>query len=291
MKVELVFRQKKLIAEMFKNSVGYKLNIENPKSFNEKMQWLKLYYHDPTLTRCADKYLVRSYVEENIGRKYLLDILGVYKKAEDIDFNNLPNKFVLKTNNGSGTNIVCTNKKKLNVRETIEKLNEWMDPRASHYFYSYEWCYKNIKPRIICEEYITTENDDLKDYKILCFNGRATMLFVCSDRKTNLKVDFFDINWNKLPFTRYYKNSTKKQNQPKCFKEMIEIAERLSKPFPFVRVDLYEMKNKPMFGELTFYPGNGMEPFNPKAWDYRIGKMLKLPPKRHPARFLDFQRI
>lgn len=266
------------IRKQFVNNVGYEPDFDKPKTFNEKIQWLKLHYRDPLLTQCADKYAVRKYVNDTIGKEFLVDLLGVYSKVSDIDFNALPEKFVLKTNNGSGTNIICKDKNNLNIEDAKHKLNKWLRPEASHYYFSYEWCYKNIEPKIICEKFIDeASKEDLKDYKFLCFNGKVEMLFVCSERTKELKVDFFDLDWNKLPFTRHYKNSTKKLKKPVNFDRMVELAEKLSKPFPFVRVDLYEAGNKIMFGELTFYPGNGIEPFSPMEYDYKLGELLHLP--------------
>lgn len=267
---------KEKIIEQFTQQVGYIPNIDNPKSFNEKIQWLKLYYRNPLLTKCADKYTVREYVKEKIGEQYLIPLIGIYDNPDQIDFNKLPNKFVLKTNNGSGKNIICKNKKKLNIEETKSKLTEWLKPENSHYFYSYEWAYKDIKPKIICEEYLESKDGDLKDYKFMCFHGKIENIFVCTDRKNSLKVNFYDLNWKLLPFTRLYPNSNKKISKPKYFKKMVEIAEMLAKDFPFVRVDLYENKNNIYFGELTFYPGNGMEKFQPPEWDYKMGKFLSI---------------
>lgn len=269
---------KEFICKQFNHAVGYEPNIDKPESFNEKLQWLKLYYRNPLMTVCADKYEVRNYVREKIGEKYLVKLIGVFDNVDDINFDNLPDKFILKVNHGSGQNIICKNKSDLNINEVKDKLSEWMLPKSNHYFYSYEWCYKDIKPKIVCEELIQdSSNDYLDDYKFMCFNGEVKMVFVCSERQTKLKVDFFDLDWNKLPFTRLYDNSQKEIKKPKNFDLMIKLAEKLSKPFPFVRVDFYEVEGRVYFGEMTFYPGNGMESFKPVEWDYNIGKMLNLP--------------
>ncbi|MFZ2038562.1 MAG: ATP-grasp fold amidoligase family protein [Minisyncoccia bacterium] len=271
---------KTTLYEQFHEYVGYRPNFENPQSFNEKIQWLKLYYHDPLMTKCADKYEVRNYVKEKIGQQYLIKLLGVYNSPEKINFKELPSKFVLKVNHGSGQNIICKNKNTLDISKTKKTLSEWLKNESNHYFYSYEWCYKSIKPLIICEEMIGESlKNDLVDYKFMCFNGKVEMFFVCSDRQKGLKVDFFDLNWNKMPFIRYYENSSNIIKKPKNFDKMIRLSEVLSKPFPFVRVDFYEANDNVYFGEMTFYPGNGMEPFTPVEWDYKIGDLIKLPSK------------
>ncbi len=267
---------KKTIRSQFLESLGYEPDFKNPKSFNEKLQWLKLNHRDPLLTQCADKYAVRDYVSNMIGKKYLVPLIDVFKDVDDIDFDLLPNKFVLKVNHGSGQNIICKNKNNFDCDDARKKIMEWMKPESNHYNYSYEWCYKDIEPLIVCEEYLDYCKNDLNDYKFLCFSGNAENLFVCSERQTDLKVDFFDLNWNKLPFTRHYQNSKHNIDKPKNFQLMIDLANKLSKPFPFVRVDFYEVGDFVFFGELTFYPGNGMEPFNPIEWDYKMGDLLIL---------------
>ncbi len=268
--------KKYIIEQQFERVVGYKPNIDNPRSFNEKMQWLKLYNEDPLLTKCADKYLVRDYVKEKIGEEYLIPLLGVWDSPDEIDFDKLPNQFVLKVNWGSGQNIIVKDKSKLNIEEAKAKLREWMKPRSNLYYYSFEWCYKNIQAKIIAEKYIQQLNDDLYDYKFLSYNGKVKNLFVVSDRYNNKYVDFYDTDWNKLPFERLYHNSPNGIAKPQNLDRMISLAERLSKDFPFVRVDFYDIEDKIYFGEITFYPGSGLEAFEPVEWDYKLGEMLTL---------------
>lgn len=267
------------LEKQFNHAVGYWPNITSPKSFNEKIQWLKMYYHHPLLTIGADKYAVRQYVTKMIGDEYLIPLLGVYKKSKDVKFDKLPNKFVLKANNGSGTNIICSDKSILDIEDATKKLDEWLKPNSGLYRYSYEWCYKNIKPLIVCEKYMDGLDGDLLDYKFMCFNGNPELLFVCSERTKGLKIDFFDMSWRLLPFTRKYPNNPKTPEKPNNFDLMVDIAKKLSQDFPFVRVDLYEVDGRVYFGELTFYPGNGMEAFDPVEWDYKIGDLLRLPKK------------
>ncbi|MCE5194174.1 MAG: hypothetical protein LLF28_01770 [Nitrospiraceae bacterium] len=269
------------IKKLFLKNVGYFPDIDSPKSLNEKIQWLKLYYQDDLITKCSDKYIVREYVKQTIGEEFLVRLLGVYDDSDDVDFDKLPDKFVLKANNSSGSNIFCENKSIFDIYDAKEKMKSWLNPRASHYYYLYEWCYKNIKPRIICEEFIEDKEDgDLKDYKIMCFNGQVKIISVCYERAVSLGVDYFDLEWNQLPFKRFNKNIPKKIKKPENLDLMIEIAEKLSKPFPFVRVDLYHVNNKIFFGELTFHPGSGVVPFDPVDWDYKLGSMLVLPDKK-----------
>jgi len=264
---------------------GYWPNLRNPRTFNEKIQWLKLQYRDNLVTTCADKYRVREYVRSTIGEEHLIPLLGTYGRAEDIDFESLPEQFVLKTNHGSGQNIVCRDKRVLDREDTRRKLSEWMRPESNHYWYSYEWGYKNIEPKIVCEEYIEQENGELPDYKFFCFNGNVRLAYVCSDRLSgSLKVDYCDPEWNRLPFWRGYPNAETFPPPPDHLAEMIRLAEKMSVPFPFVRVDLYEVGDKILFGEMTFYPGNGTDPFNPGEWDATFGDMISLP-KRLPVPF------
>lgn len=269
--------KKYIIEHQFERAVGYKPNIDNPKSFNEKMQWLKLYNEDPLLTKCADKYLVREYVKEKIGEEYLIPLLGVWDSPDEIDFDKLPNQFVLKVNWGSGQNIIVKDKSKLDIKEAKAKLKEWLKPHSNHYYLGFEWCYKNIQAKIIAEKYIQQLNDDLYDYKFLSYNGKVKNLFVVSDRYNNKYVDFYDTDWNKLPFERLYHNSPNGIAKPQNLDKMISLAERLSKDFPFVRVDFYDIEDKIYFGEITFYPGNGLEAFEPVEWDYKLGELLTLP--------------
>lgn len=266
------------IKKQFRECVGYELNLKRPRSFNEKMQWLKLYYQHPLLTRCADKAAVRGYVAETIGAEYLVPGLGIYQHPEDIDFDRLPDKFVLKTNHGYRQNIICRSKDTLDRHLALEQLRAWIRPEANLYFQTYEWCYRDIPPRIVCETLLEVEDGgDLKDYKVMCFNGKPELLFVCSDRWTELKVDFFDLDWNRLPFTRSHPLSSTPLEKPATFHQMVDLAAKLAAPFPFVRVDFYEVQGRALFGEMTFYPGSGMERFDPVEWDYKLGALLTLP--------------
>ena len=257
-----------------------KLSLKEPKTFNEKLQWLKLYDRREEYTKMVDKYLVRTYIEEKIGEKYLIPLLGVYDSFEEIDFEKLPKQFVIKCNHDSGGLVVCKDKNKLDIESARNKINKSL--ARNYYYYCREYPYKNVKPKIIIEKYMEDkENKELIDYKVMCFSGEPKMIFTCNERfsKTGLKVTFFDLNWNKLPFKRHYPTSEKEINKPKNFQKMLEFSKLLSKDIPFLRVDWYEINGKLYFGELTFYPGSGFEEFTPESWDLKIGNWLQLPTK------------
>lgn len=272
---------KQYLVLMGKVRMNKKMNIENPKTFNEKLQWLKLYDRNPEYTKMVDKYEAKKYVSEIIGDEYIIPTLGIYNNFDEIDFEKLPNQFVMKCTHNSGGNIICKDKGQFDYKFA----RKWMGNclKRNYYNYNKEWVYKNIKPRIIVEKYMQDRGEDeLKDYKLMCFNGKVKCSFVCSDRYNNkgLKVDFFDINWNKMPFERKYPNSTQKIQKPINYELMIEFAEKLSRNIPFLRVDFYEINGKIYFGELTFFPGSGFEEFRPEKYDRILGDMLELPKEK-----------
>lgn len=261
----------------FWTTMGKRLNFKNPQTFNEKLQWLKLYNRNPEYTRMVDKYEVREYIKEKIGEEYLIPLLGVWDKFDDIDFDSLPNQFVLKCTHDSGGLVICKDKSKLDIEAARNKINKCL--KRNFYYLTREWPYKNVKPRIIAEKFMEDENGtDLKDYKIMCFGGKVKCAFVCSDRydEGGLRVTFFDREWNKLPFERHYPSSKREIKKPKSYEKMVGIAELLSKNMKFVRIDFYEIEGKIYFGEITFFPGSGMEEFSPDIWDYKLGEMIKL---------------
>ena len=260
----------------FKKKVGYKLNLNHPKSFNEKLQWLKLNDRKSIYTQMVDKYMVRKYIAESIGEKYLIPLLGVWNNFEEINFNKLPDQFVLKCTHDSGSIRICKDKSNFDINEAKNFFNKKL--KENFYYFGKEWPYKNVHPRIIAEEFIEDESSkDLKDYKFMCFNGNVKCCFVCSERfSTHLKVTFYDTEWNKLPFERHYPNSEEEIPKPKNLEKMIQLAEKLSINIPFVRVDFYEVNNMIYFGELTFFPGCGFEEFKPIEWDYKLGEWIDL---------------
>ncbi len=255
-----------------------KVNLKNPQTFNEKLQWLKLYNRNPIYTMMVDKYEVKKYIAETIGEEYLIPTLGIYSSFNEIDFNKLPNQFVIKCTHDSGGVVICKDKTKLDINSAREKINKNL--KNNFFYVGREWPYKDVKPRIIIEEYIDDhKNEDLNDYKFMCFNGKVKCSFVCSERrsKEGLKVTFFDLDWNKMPFERHYPYSKKNIAKPENYTKMIELSEKLSKNLPFVRIDFYEVNGKIYFGEITFFPGNGTEEFTPEEYDYLLGSWIELP--------------
>ncbi|MDF2802080.1 MAG: glycosyltransferase [Anaerocolumna sp.] len=266
---------------LYRGFMKRRLNLIKPEDFNEKLQWLKLHDRNPLYTKLVDKYEVRKYIAATIGKEYLIPLLGVYDSFDEIDFDKLPNEFVLKCTHDSGGLVICKDKATFNIQQAKEKINRCL---GRNFFYLYrEWPYKNVRPRIICEKYMVDESSiELKDYKFLCFNGKVKCSFVCLNRNssTGLNVDFYDLDWKPMPFERHYPNSGITINKPRSYHEMVEFAERLSKDISFVRVDFYEVNGQLYFGELTFYPGSGFEEFTPESYDKLLGSWVKLPMKR-----------
>jgi len=281
------------IAAQFESQLGYALDLDHPETFNEKLQWLKLNYRDPLMTRCTDKIGVRDYVADTAGREYLTEMLAVFDSAADIDFEALPSRFVLKTTNGSGTNIFCPDKDELDITQARAQLASWLRPSASQYNLGYEWGYKNVVPRSLCEEYLG-DAGTIKDYKFFCFAGEPRLIYVSTEHgsKADIDMDFMDVEWRRLPYRRTsYAWHDAVPEHPKHLDVMVDLARRLAQPFPFVRVDLYEIDSRVLFSELTFYPANGTGAFENLEHDREIGAMLPLPRKRHAARPMELQRI
>lgn len=256
-----------------------KLNIVNPVTFNEKLQWLKLNYKNPILTQLADKYEVRGFIKSRIGEKHLIPLLGgPWDKFDEIDFHNLPNQFVLKTTHDSGGVVICKDKEKFDLNIAKQKINIHL--KRKFYWLGREWSYKNITPRIIAEQYMVDESGyELKDYKIFCFNGVPKVIQVDSGRFSEHKRNFFSPKWEYLGFTTNIHPTDPSINisKPEILDYMLSISKKLSKGFPHVRVDLYLIYGEIYFGELTFYHGSGFEKFNPEVWDTRLGEWLLLP--------------
>jgi hypothetical protein len=265
------------ISYQFFMDLGYNLDILNPKTFNEKIGWLKLFNEDPLLTICADKYRAREYVEEKIGPQALVPLIGVYDSPYEIDFSALPEKFVLRVNWGSGYNIICKDKKNLNIQKAINKLNGWMKKESNNYIHSFEFSYKNIVPKITCEHYLEQPDGQLLDYKFFCFHGQAQYIQVDFGRFTNPSRSFYDRQWELMDFTTIWKRQEEPIPKPEGFDKMIELAEKLARGFVFMRVDFYNVDGKIYFGEMTFYPDNGTGVFIPHEWDGKFGDLLTLP--------------
>lgn len=265
----------------YRGIFGRKLNLKDPKTFNEKIQWLKLYDRNPTYSKMVDKYEAKNYVENKIGKEYIIPTLGVWEEFDKINFSELPNQFVLKTTHDSGGVVIVKDKDKMNLVKTKKIIEDSLN--NNYYLQGREWPYKNVKHRIIAEKYMVDESGyELKDYKFFCFNGIAKVMFIASDRQnTNeeTKFDFFDMEFNHLPFTNGHPNSNKIIIKPKSFEKMKKLAEILSEGIPQVRIDFYDINGNIYFGEMTFSHWSGFVPFIPDEWDYRLGSMINLPEK------------
>jgi hypothetical protein len=254
---------------------GRKPDLIHPKTYTEKIQWLKLYDTRSEYTHLSDKYAVRSYISELVGESYLVPLLGVFEKIEDIPFQDLPPKFVLKATHGCGWNIMCHAKDRLDIPRVKRQLKTWLS--SNYYQRGRETVYKNISPRIICEEMLPLPPDGLPDFKFVCFSGKAQYIQIDSDRFTNHTQSFYDLDWRRLPFECAYPSCARDYAPPSRLKEMIELAECLADNIPLVRVDQYLVEGQIYIGEMTFSPGNGFFRFKPEEWDHRFGDRLNLP--------------
>lgn len=260
----------------FKRHMGYWPNLKNPVTYNEKLQWMKLNYHNPEEAILVDKHYVRKYVSNVVGSQILIPEIGVWKRAEDIDFNTLPSQFVLKCTHDSGSVIICKDKSKLDIEAT----KKWLTKRlnASGGEYGREWNYSQVEPQIIAEKYMEEIDDQVKDYKFFCFDGEPVLMFVGSDRFTGIKFDFFDLEFNHLDIVNGHPQNKKNiPEKPANFDKMLDIVRKLSKGLPHVRVDLYNLNGAIYFGELTFNHFSGFTPFEPSNWDYYLGEKFILP--------------
>lgn len=265
------------LKEWYKERTGEELNLENPQTFNEKIQWMKLYDVTEIKAKLADKYLVREYVRDKIGEGYLVKLIGEWKKAEDIPFEDLPHKYVLKANHGCGYNIIVKDKKDLNIIETRDKLNKWLKCNFA-YSAGLELHYKMIEPRIIAEEYLENTDGTLNDYKVFCFNGKAKYIMFLKDRNTKLKMAFYDIDWNKMPFVYSYERLEEDIPKPNNLEELIGVSEKLAEGFPHVRVDFYiTNEGKLKFGEMTFTSYSGACMWEPPEYNKILGDLIELP--------------
>ena len=269
---------KRELALWFKERTGKTLNLDNPQTFNEKIQWLKLYDSTPLKTRLADKYLVRDWVKEKIGEQYLIPLLGVYDSFDEIDFDKLPDRFVMKCNHGSGWNIIVKDKSKLDMKEAKEKLDRWLKTNFA-YITGFELQYRNMQPKIIIEEYIENRNvHDLYDYKFWCFNGKVEYIQFLSERQNGLKMAFYDIQWKKQNFVYNYPLDIKNIIKPDNLDIMIKLAEKLSAGFSHVRIDFYRLDDGTIyFGEYTFTSMSGICKWNLNNINSKLGKLIKLP--------------
>jgi len=250
-------------------------DVRHPKTFNEKMQWLKIYDRNPLYVQLADKYSVRSFVEKRIGQEFLNDLLGVYSTPDEIDWSKLPKAFVLKATWGSGMNIFVRDKESIDRVKISRLMNDWL--RIDYSKRGREWVYRDIPRRFIAERLILDSEGRIPyDYKIFCFDGEPRYIQVDVDRFGEHTRAYFDEEWRRQPFTILYRQFDGNISRPLHLDRMLEAARSLSKGIPFVRVDFYAIP-KVIFGEMTFYPGNGTEPFVPAEWDQKLGKLIRLP--------------
>jgi len=265
-----------IVVRQYKKNSGQELNWDNLQTYNEKMQWAKLYENIPTKTKLADKYLVREWVKEKIGEEYLIPLKGVWDEFNEINFSKLPNKFVLKANHAAGTNIIVSDKSKFDKREAEILFGNWLKVNYA-YFSSYQMQYENIEPKIIAEKYIQDSNGELNDYKFMCFNGEVYYCWIDIGRYSNRYRNVYDLNWNIQPWNIYpYSNTSYKIEKPKNYQEMIEIAKKLCQGFSHVRVDLYNVDGKIYFGEMTFTTTGGYKPIIPEKYNYILGDLWNL---------------
>lgn len=263
----------------FKSNLKYDLNLLSPNTFSEKIQWLKINDRKDIYTILVDKYKVREYIKEKLGEEYLIPLIGIWDDPDDIDFNKLPDQFVLKCNHNSGLGMcICKDKSKLDISKVRRELKKGL--KQDYYLTGREWPYKNVSRKIIAEKYMKNEHEtELKDYKFFCFNGEPKYCQVISDRSTNETIDFFDMKWNHQEFiglNSKCSNSKHPIAKPVTFEKMKEFAYILAKNTKFVRIDFYEIERKLYFGEITFYPASGFGNFKPTEWNEKLGEMINL---------------
>ena len=266
------------LSAMYYVLLGRRLHLDNPRTFTEKLQWLKLYYYRPESTEMVDKYLAKKWIADRIGADYIVPTLGVWKCVDDIDFDSLPDRFVLKCNHDNGSVVVCKDKSRFDIRATKEKLNRCM--RRDFYAQTREWPYKNVSRRIIAEAYLDDGSGDLKDYKFLCFDGVPRVMYVVENRAVGLTTDYYDMDFHFLPIvSRDGGPSGISREKPLLFEEMKRIASILSAGFPHLRVDFYCVRDRLYCGELTFFVSSGYDDLFSMEWDRKFGDWLTLPPK------------
>lgn len=274
-----LFSDKFCIKFTYYERMGIWPNLDNPKTFTEKLNWIKLNDRNPIYTTMVDKIKVKDFVSSRIGEEYVLPLLGVWDNPEDINFDLLPDKFVLKCNHNSSTGMcICTDKSKLNIDKVVSGLKKGL--KVNYYYYSREWPYKDVEKKVFAETLLTDDenpNVSINDYKFFCFDGEPKIMFIATDRNIDCRFDFFNMDFERLNIQNIYPQSDKVFKKPKMFEEMKEIAKKLSKGFKVVRVDLYEVGGKIYFGEYTFFHGGAFSKFYPNEWDEKLGSWIKLP--------------
>lgn len=270
-----------IMLKWYGRRMPYRLNLKEPKSFNEKLQWIKLYDHNPLYTVLVDKYRVKEYVKERIGFDHVIPLIGVWDKVEEIEWDTLPEQFVLKVNHDCGGQVICKDKSQFDKEAAIHKLNSSF--KKNYYYEGREWPYKNVQPKVFAESYMEDEFGELRDYKFFCFNGVVKAMFVATERNSGeeVKFDFFDAEYNHLPFTQGHPNADVLPTKPKGFEIMKTLAAELSKGLPEVRVDFYDVNGHVYFGEFTFFHFGGIVKFDPCEWDFKFGEWIKLPMRKN----------
>lgn len=273
-----LFSDEFYIKKQFKYLLGYDVNLEKPKTFQEKLQWLKLHDRKPIYTKMVDKYEAKKFISSIVGEEYIIPTLGIYNSVDEIDYNKLPNEFVIKTTHDSGTVIVCRDKSQLDKNYVRKYINKRL--KRKYYYAEREWPYKHVKPRIIIEALIGKDIQDLRDYKFFCFSGEPKLMFIISERFTGSghKADYYDMYGNHVDvYQPGYENNPNRPELPACFSEMKRLAAKLSKDVPHLRVDFYFADNRIYVGELTFSDAGGYLPFIPDKWNMIMGDYITLP--------------
>lgn len=266
------------VERLYEIAFGRPLDLQNPQTFNEKIQWLKLFYPNPLIPICADKFRVREHICETIGEKYLTPLFAACDRPEEIDFDALPDQFALKVNWGSGQNLLCRDKSRLDRPSARKLLRKWLKPARNQYFFALEWGYRDIPPKIVCEKYLSFLESNPYVFKIMCFNGEPRVIQLVIDDKTPKEtINYYDTEWNLLPFRQNFPTNSNPIPKPAFLDEMLTLARKLSEPFPFVRVDFFEGPEQLVFSEMTFYSDAGTARFEPEEWDLKLGQMMTLP--------------
>lgn len=266
-----------ILADEAAPKLGYRPDLKNPKTFNEKILWSKFHIRDKNIIQCCDKYAVKEYVAKTIGEQYTLPVLAHWDDASKISFDGLPDKFVLKVNWGSGLNIFVTDKNSIDREKIIRQVGMWMQPWHNSYYATFNWAYQYVKPVAFVEPYIEQMNDQVFDYKFFFNHGKYVYMFIATDRLDDLRITYFDENFQFMPFTKAgRKYAEKLPEMPKHLDEMLKLGAELAKPFQFVRVDFYEVGDRIYVGEMTFYTGAGVLPFSPPEWDLKLGEKMDL---------------
>lgn len=284
-----------ILNKIFKAQLGYDINFRNPQTFNEKIMWMKLYYQNPLIVKCCDKFALKDYVSNVLGEEYVIPVIDSWTNADQIDFDKLPDQFAIKVNWASFYLKIVKDKSSENLEQLRKQIKKWMQPYRNGYYQTFNWGYKDMPAMVFAEEYMEQIDGQLFDYKFFCFDGKVEYMFVATERFNKEMVtshDFYDKDFNSLDFTYGGRSHVKEKiKKPKNFEKMKVFAEKLSKPFPFTRVDFYEVGDKIYVGEMTFYPGAAIQPFEPREWDYIFGEKLNLPTKLQQNREQYYEKL